>query len=308
MRTIKVCLLAGVLVALLVWGAILYAELGVGCALYAQNLVSLLPADNQVPGWLRSSNPRTYRANNLWEYIDGAADGYLVYSFQQVVTADYKNGKTQVVIDIYEMNDALNAFGIYSVERMPNYHFVNVGVQGYLEGSALNFWKGKYYVKVVAFEVSERVKEALVALGKAVVKNISGKFSEPRFLRNFPAKNLLANSIKYIAKDVLGHSFLANGFTAEYTIGGKKVTMFLIESPDQDATKKSFDAFKKHLSQSGKIEPITNLGKEAFAGQDSYYGKAIVFYDARVMGGVLSVSDNQVGIKLLREVAAKAKK
>jgi len=293
---------------LLFYSVIVYSYARGSYSLTAENLLSLLPADNQIPGWVRSSKPRIYKANNLWEYIDGAADGYLVYNFQQVVTADYKNGEMQVVIDIYEMKDALNAFGIYSVERMPNYHFVNIGVQGYLEGSALNFWKGKYYVKIVTFESTEKVKESLLALGRIVANNISGKSSEPQFARNFPTKNLLANSIKYIAKDVLGHSFFSNGFTAEYNIGGKKVTMFLIDSPSTDAAKKSFDTYKKHLSQSGKIESVSNLGKEGFAGQDSYYGKVMVFYDAKVVGGVLSIPDDQTGIELLKGVAGKIKK
>jgi hypothetical protein len=52
---------------------------------------ALLPDDNVVPGWTRGAETRFFNPDNLFEYIDGAADGYVNYGFQEVVTAEYNN-------------------------------------------------------------------------------------------------------------------------------------------------------------------------------------------------------------------------
>ena len=62
-------------------------------------------------------------AENLWELIDGAADGFVTYGVQEVVTADYAQAGTgyEAVIEVYQMKDPLNAYGKYSEERNPEY-------------------------------------------------------------------------------------------------------------------------------------------------------------------------------------------
>ena len=53
----------------------------------AQKLLSLLPETNAIPGWTRGPDVRFFNPENLFEFIDGAAENYLIYGFQQVVTA-----------------------------------------------------------------------------------------------------------------------------------------------------------------------------------------------------------------------------
>ncbi|MFH1574022.1 MAG: DUF6599 family protein, partial [Acidobacteriota bacterium] len=86
-----------------------------------QQLASLLPGNNAVAGWSAADQPRFFGPGDLWEYINGAADGYLTYGFRQVVTAEYSHSETQsqAVIDIYRMQDPRNAFGIYTQELNP---------------------------------------------------------------------------------------------------------------------------------------------------------------------------------------------
>jgi hypothetical protein len=108
----------------------------------SQQLLALLPEDNALPGWTRSGDVRFFGPGNLWEYINGAAEGYLSYNFQEVVTAEYSNPEkqSQSVIDVYRMEDPLNAFGIYTQELNPDSEFHKIGVEGYVGGTALNFW------------------------------------------------------------------------------------------------------------------------------------------------------------------------
>ncbi|HME58575.1 MAG TPA: DUF6599 family protein, partial [Terracidiphilus sp.] len=44
------------------------------------------------PGWEASSPVRQFTADNLYDYKDGAADGYLSYGFARMSTIDCKSG------------------------------------------------------------------------------------------------------------------------------------------------------------------------------------------------------------------------
>jgi len=117
-------------------------------------LLALLPANDEVPGWTVTRAARSFTADNLWELINGAADGFVTYGVQEVVTADYTQAGTgyQAVIETYQMKDALNAFGKYAEERNPDYRFIPVGNEGYSGGTSVNFWAGQYYVKITTFQ------------------------------------------------------------------------------------------------------------------------------------------------------------
>ena len=47
--------------------------------------------------------PAFYKADSLYEYIDGGADVYLLYDFRVLLHRDFKSGSSEVTADIYEM-------------------------------------------------------------------------------------------------------------------------------------------------------------------------------------------------------------
>ncbi len=91
--------------------------------------------------------PQSYTADDLWKAINGAADGFLAYGVQDVVIANYSQAGTgsEAAVEIYQMKDALNAYGKYSEERNPDNRFIDVGNEGYSGGTTVNFWKGTYF-------------------------------------------------------------------------------------------------------------------------------------------------------------------
>ena len=86
---------------------------------------SLFP---RVPGWNVSMESRVYDANDLWDIIDGAADLYLEYVFDDLHIARYTTGThREVKAELYRHRDAENAFGIYAAERSPENNFISIG-------------------------------------------------------------------------------------------------------------------------------------------------------------------------------------
>ncbi|MCB0799667.1 MAG: hypothetical protein KDB91_04130, partial [Bacteroidales bacterium] len=97
-----------------------------------------------------SSNYPVYTADDLWDYINGAADAYLALGFIDLNIKEYVRGKKTIKAEIYRFGDDARAFGIYSMERSPGYNFIPVGVQGYNEEGVVHFYKDRYYIKIMS--------------------------------------------------------------------------------------------------------------------------------------------------------------
>jgi hypothetical protein len=85
----------------------------------------------EMAGWKQSGEVQIYSPANLYDYINGGADLYLKYDFQELKVADYINDqKASVTIEVYRHKTPVHAFGIYSQERLGNANYLEVGAQG----------------------------------------------------------------------------------------------------------------------------------------------------------------------------------
>jgi len=72
-------------------------------------------------GFKKTLDYPVFGPENLWDFINGAADTYLAYGFVDLHVAEYKKGKNVIKIEIYRHSDKIMAFGIYSTERSPSF-------------------------------------------------------------------------------------------------------------------------------------------------------------------------------------------
>jgi hypothetical protein len=246
----------------------------------SHSVTPLIPAEKDIPGFSISRAPVYYGPQNLWNYIDGGAPPYLDYGFREVATftVTLLPDSLSIVVDIYDMNDNLGAFGIYSNELDTEAKILKIGAEGYSSSNALFFWKGRFYIKIVAASESARSYLSLEQLGRAIEKRIPGGSDFPKTFSFFPKEGNVARSEKYIAKDVLGQDFLKKAFSVEYTQGDKKYRLYLIESSGPEQAKENFLSCKEYISDSGGIDKnaTPKLGDESFTGKESFYG-AVLF-------------------------------
>ncbi len=108
----------------------------------SSSLQSLLP---QVNNWTMTEEPSSYFPGTLFEFINGAAEIYLAYDFKKLTVTQYgrKGSTASMAVEIYEMSNETNAFGIYGAERYPDNNFIPIGIQGYVEEGMLNYLIGK---------------------------------------------------------------------------------------------------------------------------------------------------------------------
>jgi hypothetical protein len=166
-------------------------------------LHSLLPADNEVSGWIRSGTPQNYRGEKLFEMIDGGAEIYHEYGFSQVLRADYenKNGHT-VTLELYEMSDSAAAYGIYSSNIGDSGLPVDIGQEAMLSGYYLNFWKGKLFVTVIGSDSDPATVQGLLDLARMVARHYKPVAEKPALVTLLHSKPFpLAHPI-YIRGDL----------------------------------------------------------------------------------------------------------
>jgi hypothetical protein len=117
---------------------------------------------------------RTFEAADLWKYIDGEAERYLKAGVQRVFTADYRFQNTfDAVVDIYTMGSAEGAKKIFDSEPAGNAKPIQLGDGARLYSQSLVFRKGQYLVRIVAYQESAEMPQAIVALGRNIERRIT---------------------------------------------------------------------------------------------------------------------------------------
>ena len=131
------------------------------------------PASNEVSGWAKSGETRTFDAANLWRYIDGDAERYLKAGVQSAATADYKyQGKVEAVVDVYTLTSGDGASRFFDSEPARNAKPVSLGNGARLYGQSLIFHKGRYLVRIVAYDQSPEVQQRILELGRGLAERL----------------------------------------------------------------------------------------------------------------------------------------
>jgi hypothetical protein len=236
-------------------------------------IIILSPALSQeitfpdLSGYKRVTEYPVYKPDNLYDFINGAADTYLSYGFESLNIAEYQKGKNTIKLEIYKHKDNVQAFGIYSSERSPSFRFLNIGAQGYRIEGTLNFFKGKYYVKIRTNSKSEKVLQQLETLALKVSDMLPGESVMPKILTEFPEKGKKLNEETYINESVLGHEYLSGAFKAIYESGDISFSIFIIDKKSPEEAQSMANAF---LKKSGLDADESGAGKYVF--RDGYNG------------------------------------
>lgn len=269
-------------------------------------LQSLLP---QISGWTFSGQPQTYLPGTLFEYIDGAAEAYLSYDFKELVVAQYKDDKSKaaLTLEIYDMGNDKNSFGIYSAERYPESHFISLGNQGYVEEGTLNFIIGSNYVKLLCYDCGENAEGVLKLFAQDVEKRVKAKGSLSPLLGLFPKEGLIPNSEKFILHNFLGFSFLHDGYLASYKEKDLEFDLFIIEGKSEaDAADMLKQYLAIHLKNSQPPDEIP-LGYHI---KDRYALNIYISKAGKVILGVMRIKDGfeETGLRHLQALARSAGK
>jgi hypothetical protein len=269
----------------------------------------LLPKETEVRGLKGISSPEFYVPENLFDYMDGQAEAYLAYGFRLLITREYKtgDGSPPIIVEIYRMEGPLHAFGIYAAERSADDQFIRIGVQGYLGDSALGFWKGPYYVRVISLQTSPATKDLLTGIGTVISDKIEGSYSEPETFSAFPENDRVKMSERFIPKNFLGQPFLKNGYRVDYERGGKNYQIFLLKETSPDEAQSAFQRYQAFLQS--QDENISILKREDYpvAFAKGKGGKTLFHYGA-FFGGILNLDDSAEATRIVEQMIQRLKR
>jgi hypothetical protein len=259
-------------------------------------------ADNklfpEVTGWKVQEDKRVYNSGDLWELIDGAADIFLSYNFQDLHVAEYSSKNAIIRVELYRHNSLANTYGIFTSERMPDYPPVTTGSLGYKSQGILNFMTGNYYVKVMSAGVQEAEESSIAMIAEKVNARLAQPEGLPEELKLFPEEGKVALSDTYIAQNFLGYSFFHSAYSARY--GGQgEIQLFIIRLTPEEI-QKILDLYFA-LVKEDKVQQKNGV----FTVNDLFNGTVYLKQKGNTLAGVLNSGNEPVALGYLNQVTGK---
>ena len=131
--------------------------------------------------WKWDEEEMKYDSRTLFKYIDGAAELYLAYGFQNLRVRRFgKSNQPPLIVELYEMASSEDAYGVFSFEHQDE--AVGIGQGSEFGGGLLRFWKGKYFVSIYAEGEGVEVESGILKMGRATADSILTKGPEPKLV------------------------------------------------------------------------------------------------------------------------------
>jgi hypothetical protein len=273
------------------------------------DLATLLPAPDSIPGWKLDGEPLAYGAENLWEYIDGAAENFLAFGCRGMVAQTYvSEGGKGLKVEIFEHSSPLMAYGIYAQMRSPGLSFYDIGNEAFADAFSINFWKDRYFVRVSAFEKSDALSRALKTFAAAVDAKIHKAGSLPPEAGAFAEEGLEPKSLCFLTTGVLGLEHFPPSFVATYTLDEEEAKLYLSTLADTTAARDTLDWYISKLD-SFKVWPASpNLPYFAGTGWDRFQGDVLTFQYQKWFGVITGLKNpGEQGADLVLKTIEKLK-
>lgn len=227
----------------------------------------------KVGGWRTRATPAVYSgANGLYEYIDGGAEPYLSYAFEQVAVAEYEdNSGRRILAEVWQFSSSEDAFGVYTRDRSGSEY--TLGDEASIYENYLWVWKGRHYLRLEPRTTDIRVED-VGSLAEAVVELLPpGRSSRPSLLGYLPEEGLVHRRTKFfhqkiildsvniseqhIEENVFGLGEKTRAVVAEYLLekGLPTTKLMLVEYPSQEEAERALEGFIR-LRKSWGEEPI----------------------------------------------------
>jgi hypothetical protein len=235
------------------------------CDEYEEGLASLLPASGSIEDWKRDGDHLIYYSDDLWEYINGAAEGFLDYGVKAVIVQDYLSGSgSGLKIEIYDHQTPLMGFGIYSQHRDTSLQFIDIGAEGFGDEYSIQYWKGRYYIKINVYEAGGALSGTMRRFADAVAAAIPGEPAFPHELEAFPEEGLDTKSLTYLT-------------AGDYEMGSAsgRLYLFPVEGAGEAGALADWYAGETGAALSGRV--AGDAPYRCGAGRDPYHGEISIF-------------------------------
>ncbi len=248
--------------------------------------------------WTRPESARFINSRNIFEYMNGAGELYLGYRFQHLEVFDYtSDSQDKILVELYFMETFGDAFGLLSLDwggepvsldgssTSTSNKFFTSPTRALYGGGLLRLWSDHIYARVMAQRETPASKEAVLALGKAIIAGAKNP-PEPELVKILPLKigsawklrmdrlsffrsHLVLNSIYYLShENILDLDLSAEAVIVPYehisNSGDPKRSQFLLvryENPDRarKALNQFHDAYLPEHQKNIMADPAADI-------------------------------------------------
>ena len=239
---------------------LLPAVLSAGCAALSATSTpeSILETafPGEITGWTPAEEARLYNSENLFDLVNGQADAFFVYGFEQTAMRTYTNADgNRLYVQIWQLTTPADAYGLFTLGRSGSP--AAIGNEGDAEpGRRLSFWQDRYTAHV---STRQDVDDALLwDFAQAVVDALPQGGEQPPLIDRLPQTGLkkerdfiffheelsIQDRIWLGGENILGLSQDTNGVVASYEVADSPALLLLIEYPTPNQAAAGLEALQ----------------------------------------------------------------
>jgi hypothetical protein len=209
------------------------------------------------PGWTPAGGVEVFDHESIYNLVDGQADSFFVYGFEQVAVRRYENAEgKRLNVEVWQLATPPDAYGLFSASVAGEPASVGRANDGDADpGRRLTFWQDRYFTSVYA---SQLIDDAdLRGLAKALSEALPQGGRGPALLERLPAEGLVGRSAIFFheelsiqdrlwlgGENLLGLGPDTDGILAQYDVGGAVAHLLLVQYPGAGAASAGLTALK----------------------------------------------------------------
>lgn len=226
-----------------------------------RTLSDLFSTISPIEGWT-VGKLELYDKETLFDLVDGQADAFFAYGFEQVGVQSYQDAGGQILrVQIWQLAAPADAYGLFT-SGITGQRF-DVGNDGDIDsGVRVAFWQNRYYAQVFGLDMLP--DSDLTAFAQAVARALPSGGERPEVVKKLPADGLVERSALFFRREISvqnevwlgGENRLGLGddvecVLARYEIGNETVRLMLIQYVDVKAALIGLAAL-----QDGQVEGV----------------------------------------------------
>jgi hypothetical protein len=206
------------------------------------DLAGVFPAANAIPGWDVSQIIATYTHDDLFNLVDGQAESFFAYGFEQVAVQRYQDSAgTLLNAEVWQLATPADAYGLFSTGRIGSP--AAIGNEGDSDpGRRLAFWQGRCFISLDATQTVP--DETLQAFAQAISSKLPAGGERPALVERLPKSGLMEQGYLFFheemsiqmdvwlgGENILGLSQATDGVLGRYQVGDAIVRLMLVQYP-----------------------------------------------------------------------------
>ena len=265
-------------------------------SLAAADDTDLLPPDG-FGGWKKTGHLRIFKQADLYGYIDGGAELFFEFGFEQLTQQKYSAGGAEFTLDLYRMTDPVAATGIYLMRCGKETRNAAFAERHTVSMYQLMFQRDRYYAVLSNNAPSSKLVPDLLKFG-ALLSSKMPPGRSPAPLDLLPRRNQVDGSVRLIRGPYALQPIYTLGDGDMLLLGGKLTalaanykdpalgayTLLAAVYPDPPAAR---NALQHILSNLDRYLKVVDKGPSR-----------LIFKDYENKFGTVSVSGTRLDIRL----------